>query len=610
MGKKQRISKVISLWLVVIVLAACLVSAGLTYYTLLDRSEKSTQKLVRQNVEDVSTDIDQLANLSILNFTDQLMYDYLTTANIDDPDAYSKELHDYYSGQGVEINVVNSDGIIVVSSVPEYIGYDMHNGEQASEFLVLLDGKTKEFVQDMKGISYDESVLMKYAGKAFKDGSGFLEVGLTTKMYYDEIADKASVTTTNRRIGKNGYLLVVSNELSIINSYHNDHTGKKISDAGITIDPKKEYSYESSKCNVFGVPSYVNINRVRDTYIIGVYPVSEAYTSVHTTMNTTIFLEIIVFVILFITLVLLIHRLIVNNIVKVNNSLTQITEGNLNERVDVRDTYEFDTLSTDINITVDRLKGYIAEAEARIDAELALASKIQTGMLPRVFPAFPEKNEFDLYATMNPAKEVGGDFYDFFLIDDDHLALVIADVSGKGIPAALFMVNAKTLIKNRALMGGSLSEIFSYVNEELQKENDALLFVTVWMAVIEISTGKGVAVNAGHEHPAIKRCGGEFELLEYRHSLAVAMMGGSVFAEREFEIHPGDVLFVYTDGVAEATNADEKLFGTDRMLEALNRENTNDPVKLLANVKEDIDGFVKDAPQFDDITMLALSWHG
>ncbi len=247
MGKKQRISKVITLWLVVIVLAACLVSAGLTYYTLLDRSEKSTQKLVRQNVEDVSTDIDQLANLSILNFTDQLMYDYLTTANIDDPDAYSKELHDYYSGQGVEINVVNSDGIIVVSSVPEYIGYDMHNGEQASEFLVLLDGKTKEFVQDMKGISYDESVLMKYAGKAFKDGSGFLEVGLTSKMYYDEIADQASVTTTNRRIGKNGYLLVVSDELNIINSYHNDHTGKKISDAGITIDPKKEYSYESSK---------------------------------------------------------------------------------------------------------------------------------------------------------------------------------------------------------------------------------------------------------------------------------------------------------------------------------------------------------------------------
>ncbi len=610
MNKKKKIAKVITTWLIVIVMTACIATAGLTYYTLLKRSERSTAMLVRQNVEDVSNDIDQLADLSILNYAGQLMYDYITSSNLEDPDSLSKELHDYYKDQGVEINVVNSDGIIVASSVPEYIGYDMHNGEQASEFLVLLDGKTKEYVQDMKGVSYDENILMKYAGKSFDDGSGFLQVGLTNEVYYDEIAEKASVATTNRRIGKSGYILVVSDELNIINSYHNDHTEQKLSDSGIIIDPAKKYSYEHMKCDVFGVRSYVNINEVKGSYIIGVYPVSETYTSVNMTINTTVFLETIVFAILLIALILMLRKRLVKNILKINNSLTEITEGNLDERVEVRDTYEFDALSTDINATVDRLKGYIAEAEARIAAELALAAKIQTDMLPRRFPPFPGRNEFDIYATMNPAKEVGGDFYDFFLIDDDHLALVIADVSGKGIPAALFMVNSKTLIKNRAQMGGSVSEIISYANEHLREEDDELMFVTVWMAVIEISTGKGVAVNAGHEHPALKRAGGEFELIEYKHSPALAMMDGIPYPQHEFELNPGDVLFVYTDGVAEATNADEKLFGTDRMIEALNREDTNEPEKLLANVKADIDDFVKDAPQFDDITMLAVAWHG
>lgn len=250
-----------------------------------------------------------------------------------------------------------------------------------------------------------------------------------------------------------------------------------------------------------------------------------------------------------------------------------------------------------------------AEKE-RIGAELNVAAQIQADMLPGIFPPFPNRKEFDIYAAMTPAKEVGGDFYDFFLVDEDHLALVMADVSGKGVPAALFMVIAKTLIKNRVQMGDTPAQALANVNEQLCEGNEAELFVTVWLAVIELSTGKGTAANAGHEHPALGRAGGGFDLVVYRHSPAVAVMEGIPFREHQFVLEPGDSLYVYTDGVPEAANGQEEFFGTERMLKALNRHPQASPKELLYMVKEEIDVFVGDAPQFDDITMLGLHYFG
>lgn len=265
------------------------------------------------------------------------------------------------------------------------------------------------------------------------------------------------------------------------------------------------------------------------------------------------------------------------------------------------------SMEQDIVEYIDNIQTITAEKE-RITAELNVATKIQSDMLPSVFPPFPERTEFDIYATMTPAKEVGGDFYDFFLIDDDHLALVMADVSGKGVPAALFMVNSKTLIKSRALMGKSYSpsEILYDVNNQLCEGNDADLFVTVWLGIIQISTGKVTAANAGHEHPAIKRKDGQFELDIYKHSPAVAAMEGMRFKEHEFQLNPGDSLFVYTDGVPEATNPSNELYGVERMLRVLNQNPDADAKKLLETVKLDIDRFAEDSPQFDDITMLCF----
>ncbi|MBR2275291.1 MAG: SpoIIE family protein phosphatase [Lachnospiraceae bacterium] len=294
----------------------------------------------------------------------------------------------------------------------------------------------------------------------------------------------------------------------------------------------------------------------------------------------------------------------------------EISGGNLDYRAKVTENDEVGDLAVHFNDMAASLKDYInnltkvtAEKE-RIGAELNVATQIQADMLPRIFPPFPERKEFDLFASMDPAKEVGGDFYDFFLVDDDHIALVVADVSGKGVPAALFMVISKTLIKNRTLMGGSPAEILTYVNNQLCEGNEAELFVTVWLAIIEISTGKGMAANAGHEHPALRRKDGSFELIEYRHSPAVATMEGIRFREHEFELHPGDTLIQYTDGVSEATDSKDELFGNERIVNSLNIEPDAEPKELLHTLRTEIDHFVGDAPQFDDITMLGFKYYG
>ncbi|MCR5774414.1 MAG: SpoIIE family protein phosphatase [Lachnospiraceae bacterium] len=340
-------------------------------------------------------------------------------------------------------------------------------------------------------------------------------------------------------------------------------------------------------------------------------------------MDQNIHLSIVLFVIVFILLLVVVTiasrrsaRSISRPLILLGKDVNVISEGNFDHRAQVYGNDEVGDLAVHFNEMAGSLKTYIedltkvtAEKE-RIGAELNVATQIQADMLPRIFPPFPDRTEFELYATMDPAKEVGGDFYDFFLIDEDHLGLVMADVSGKGVPAALFMVIAKTLIKNRALLGGSPAEVLSYANEQLCEGNEAELFVTVWFAIVTISTGKCIGANAGHEHPVIRRAGGKFEYSIYKHSPAVAVMEGMKFREHEFELYPGDIIYVYTDGVPEATNSNDELYGEERLLDVLNRDPDAPTEEMLKNIKVDIDEFVGDAPQFDDITMLEFKYFG
>lgn len=252
----------------------------------------------------------------------------------------------------------------------------------------------------------------------------------------------------------------------------------------------------------------------------------------------------------------------------------------------------------------------ISRSSASVKAELDTATQIQNGMVPTIFPPFPDRDEFDIFATMFTAKEVGGDFYDFFLVDENHLALVIADVSGKGVPAALFMMASKILISDRTFMGGKPSEILEFVNTRICNNNIAEMFVTVWLGILDIRTGHIIASNAGHEYPAIRKNGGKFEVLKDRHSFVIGGMEGIKYKDYEFTLNPGDCLFLYTDGIPEANNISEEQFGEQRMVDTLNKNPDASPEELISELKAEVDSFAGEAVQFDDQTMLCFKYNG
>ncbi len=258
---------------------------------------------------------------------------------------------------------------------------------------------------------------------------------------------------------------------------------------------------------------------------------------------------------------------------------------------------------------LEQIKRVTAEKQ-RISTELSLATDIQAAMLPHIFPAFPERPEFDIYASMDSASEVGGDSYDYFLIDEDHLCMVIADVSGKGVPAALFMMASKIILQNSAMLVNSPEEVLTRTNEALCTNNEAQMFVTVWLGILDLKTGRLSAANAGHEYPALRYPDQEFELYKDKHGFVIGGMEGLRYTEYEMTLTPGTTIFVYTDGLPEATNKNNELFGTERVMAALNEEPDASPQKVLLNIKNAVNQFVEGAEQFDDLTMLCLEYKG
>ena len=273
---------------------------------------------------------------------------------------------------------------------------------------------------------------------------------------------------------------------------------------------------------------------------------------------------------------------------------------------------ELSVLARAIEKMVEDIHRYIAELthataeKERISAELDVATQIQANMLPRIFPPYQNHPELELFASMKPAKEVGGDLYDFFFIDDDHFAVLVGDVSGKGVPAALFMTIAKTLLKNVGLSVCDPAEILTRVNDQLCEGNDASLFVTCWLGILELSTGKLKYANAGHTEPLLYH-EGKVEYLKSPPNLMLAAMNGVKYQNFDLLMNRGDRLFVYTDGITEAMNSANELYGEERLISAVTRLTSQTSKEMLEGIQEDIKLFVGKAPQFDDITMLELS---
>ncbi|MBE5831012.1 MAG: hypothetical protein E7306_04665 [Butyrivibrio sp.] len=371
-------------------------------------------------------------------------------------------------------------------------------------------------------------------------------------------------------------------------------------------------SYESDgfiKETFFGTECFCHIEKLDNGEVLLVrMPVSEVYEDRDAATYETVFAYILLFAVIYVLISMLVKAIVVDNLDLVNESLSKITNGNLNETVSVYNSSEFTSLSNDINQTVNVLKGYIDAAEKRIAQELEFARTIQESALPKNF-IFPGAG-FDIYATMDPAKEVGGDFYDFFFVGPQKFAIVIADVSGKGIPAALFMMRSKTAIRTMAMSGLSPSEIFQKVNNDLCEGNDADMFVTVWIGIIDIKTGHMDCANAGHEYPIIRKVEGDFELFKDKHSPAVATMEGLKFKGYEIQLDPGDTLFVYTDGAPEAINSAEEQYGVQRLLDVLNQNKDVSMDRLLPRVNRNISDFAGEADQFDDVTLVGFRYSG
>ena len=325
-----------------------------------------------------------------------------------------------------------------------------------------------------------------------------------------------------------------------------------------------------------------------------------------------------VFVVLIVIAVVLVNKFYISKLAKLESDITEFTNSknygiadNIQKLAKGRN--EITSLSEKTASMISEIKVYVGEIrdmsikQEKINAELAVATKIQADMLPT---DFPERDDFEIYAAMTPAKEVGGDFYDFFMIDDDHLGLVMADVSGKGIPAAMFMIVAKTLMKIRTTAPGKPSQMLWDINNTLCADNPSGLFVTVWFGILTLSSGELIYSNAGHEYPALMHEGEDYRLIENDNMPPLATVENIEYFDEAITLRSGDRLFLYTDGVPEAKNGEAERFGTKRMLEILNRNKNAAPVELLDMVKSEVDSFTGDSDPFDDVTMMSVVWKG
>lgn len=592
-GKKAPIFQTIQRWLLIVLTISFGISAWFFFVLQNNMAENNARNLAKNACNEVKKDISDASDTYMLYLTRIVSREIVSGYYDINKLAEKYELTD--------ISVINTEGIIEESNNPEYIGFDMASGEQSAEFLCLLNGK-KEFVQEYGPISQNENIYRKFAGVANR--RGFVQIGYDADVFHGEVDNHVTNVANNRRIGYTGGVMVVDEDLNVISSTQ----GVDLSVDKIT---SRQLKYMRQNNGVIrrvlsdGNDYCIAFDYTEGYYVIAVYNMHDATESRDVSVYVSLFTMVLIFAVMYGLLYMLIKKIVVNQITQMAKSLSIISQGNLNEVVDVRSSEEFSSLSDDINTTVDTLKRYISEAAARIDAELRFAKSIQESSLPAVFP---ERDDFEIYATMKTAKEVGGDFYDFYFTGDKTLNFLIADVSGKGIPAAMFMMKAKSVLKSQTERGLSVDDVFTSGNNSLCSENSAGMFVTAWQGCLDLATGTVHFANAGHNLPAIKKKNGKFEFHKQKVNLVLAGMEDIPYSLNELQLEPGDTIFLYTDGVTEATNAENELYGDDRLLNALNSREYSNPQEICDAIYEDIDKFVKEADQFDDITMLCLTY--
>lgn len=589
--------------LLVCVLCAFCITSWFTYMLQSRISNEEIEALLKLNITAIPGAIDNVSESTLLQYNEWIAID-INSAEVKDNDLY-KALQEEY--EVPELYIIDAEGIIQYGPFPHQIGKSFTEYEQLKDFSALYS--KREMIRKFEPTYYNYAVFMRYGGTLLED-NGMVIAGYDDSFLVEELQQHIPTVARSRYIGETGYVLIADKNGTI---YSIGREGAKtLEELGINLDGVEEKTvFQAKPYGEKAFCMYYTQNNIGGAYnVIGVYPEMEALFSQKAAVYLGVFMEILVFAVLFTQIYFLIMRGIIKNIHDINDSLEEITNGNLDVKINVRENVEFASLSDDINETVEALKTYIEEAASRIDKELAFAKAIQTSSLPSVFPPYPKRKDFEIYASMRAAKEVGGDFYDFYLIDNNHLGFIMADVSGKGIPAAMFMMTSKSIIKGYAERGLEVNEILTEVNNALCEGNEAEMFVTAWMGILDLQTGMLSFGNAGHNPPLLQRKNGEFEYLRSKANLALAFMEDVTYQKHEIQLYPGDALYLYTDGVTEATNAQIELFGENRLQQALNEIGDVSTEVRCKHILSDIDAFVGEAEQFDDITMLSVNYYG
>ena len=594
------------------------ISATLTYGINSSTSYQNSIGLLSAGVQDAMADVHDTANNTILNLAVKLKDVILEQGSIPD----SAYLESILAASGVsEIHYFNNKGVVTATTVAASEGFDLfdpaideqHN-VQALQFRYFLeDAAVTEYVQEFMPTFQDPSIKKKYAAvKIDFDGDwefeGFVQVGFDSSDFYSSITEIVTQVVQNRGIAKSGYMLVCDESMTIY-SRRPALDGRKISDLGFPATLNAADAMARLECVVQQVNSYYMFDMAEGFYVIGVVSVSEMHQNRDMSTFLGVYMEILVFGFLFLEVYGLIDRLLLRDLTKANAKLAKIAAGDLDQVLDDHKTEEMAQLTDSINTTVDSLKGYIAKEASRYDEELSFAKQIQMSALPNR-GAYLFRHDFAVYGNMVTAKQVGGDFYDYFILADKRVAFLIADVSGKGIPGAMFMMKTKSIIKSLLENELPLADIMSRANDEVCEGNETDTFVTAWIGICDLSTGLVEYVNAGHNPPMLCK-NGRYTRLDMKRDLVLGAMKGVPYRRQTIQLNPGDSIFLYTDGVTEAEAAPEVFYGEKRLLNCLQAHASScDPFELCNFVRNDVNSFVEGHDQSDDMTMVSFAYLG
>jgi len=630
---KTRMSTQVQLWLLGSIAICYAVSTLIVYGVQTNSAYKNANTTFNLTINDVKDDVNNASK----TYLSPILSDVIERYN-QDPfqegkvKEYAQKLNNLLIGPDNSYKLYSIDLISLTSNEGrgDFIcSSDIEWGEECNYeydfFMTQYPGQSTELHQKMMEYSTQPYqsfiqafgkrahkrrgiIYLKYAARRIND-SQYIAISIDADVFYPFVKNQISEITSFRHVNNTGHIVITQYDGTVVSNNSDPRFEGKVLEDNIRYISDESKQYTRLRGTIYQEDTYYMYCFAETYKIIIVLPYGEVMSARDSSFILNTFMEILVFAVLYCIIFFLLKRKVVRKIENINESLGKIIDGDLQVKVDVKSSYEFASLSDDINYTVDTLKRYIDEAEKRIDTELAFAKTIQSSAIPSAFPAFPDKTQFDIYATMDTAKEVGGDFYDFYIVDKYKLVFLIADVSGKGIPAAMFMMESMATIKNYAKSLINAAEVLTKANESLAQHNDANMFVTCWLGILDFNTGHVQFANAGHNAPLIFR-DGKWCYLKQKKNLVLAAFGETKYELQEYDLKPGEKLYLYTDGVTEANRTDGVLYGEDRLKDYLNLSGGKSLKDTLLGVKTDIDKFANGADQFDDITMLCIEFKG